>query len=119
MFKDNAPDKLRDRTHIYKLGEVMEIYSDEAEQYFSDGWFDSPDGVVGAKFEKEYVTTEKEATEVIELEKPGDKLDAMSVKKLKAYAVEKHPSLQYYKTANKKTMLRLIRAIENDKQAAE
>jgi hypothetical protein len=108
-----APDKSRPRKFLYHADKKpMIVYEGKENKWYAEGWQDTPAAFF--PMEKHGVPEEKKAELHQEI-----KEDAMDTKKLKAYADKHLPGLQYYKTASKKTMLRLIKAAKHDIEVEE
>jgi hypothetical protein len=123
-FINKAPDKTRPRTFLYKKdSKPMMVYEEEASQYYGQGWYDTPAAFFNMKEhgvpEEKIPELHKEMKDIKEMVNDEINLDALGAPELKAYAKKYLPGLEFYKNANKKTMLRLIKAAKKDIEAEE
>lgn len=123
-FINKAPDKSRPRKFLYKKdSKPMIVYLGEENQYYGKGWYDTPAAFFnmaahGVPDEKK-PELHKEIEKIRDLVNDEINLDAMDAGELKGYAKKHLPGLEYYKTASRKTMLRLIKAAKKDIEAEE
>ncbi len=117
-------DKTKPRCFVYKKGEEpLMVYAGEEQEFYGQGWVDSPakfDGIMEDlgvdKSDKEAVKNVRKAIKTVK-DSTNDELNLkiMSAKELKGYAKKNYPNMKYSKNATAKTMLELI---ENEKANA-
>lgn len=110
-------DKSKPRCFVYKKDEEpLMVYSGEEQEFYGQGWVDSPakfDGIMEDlgvdKSDKAAVKEVKKAIKSVkDSTNDGLNLNLMSAKELKSYAKRTYSAMQYPKNATAKTMLELI-----------
>lgn len=119
-----APDKSKARKFLYHATKKpMIVYIEDANQYYKDGWQDTPAAFFDMK--KYGVPKEKmpelhqEIDKIKDLSNDEINLDAMDAPQLKAYADKYMPGLKYHKTAKSDFMLKLIKDAKAEIEAEE